>query len=266
MRALDYYVGGLGLRLIKNLEGAAEVGSDGLTLVELVESPHGRIVDKTTGLYHFALRLDNRRDLGLLLKRLIELQLPVAGVADHGVSEAVYLQDPDGNGIEIYRDRPQEEWPEQDGELEMMTDPLDVDGLLAEAGVASGSPGDHPLTALMGHVHLHVSDLPAAERFYGDVLGFELRQRYGVSAAFFAAGGYHHHIGLNTWAGVGAPPPPEDALGLKWYSIWLPNEGALEPVIRRLRGAGIKIKEEDQAYFVRDPSRNRLRLTIAELA
>jgi catechol 2,3-dioxygenase len=220
-------------------------------------------VHKTTGLYHFALRVEARVDLGRVLERVIQAQVPVVGVADHGVSEAVYLQDPDENGIEIYRDRPREEWPESDGDLEMVTEPLDVDGLLAlsrdhQATVESSSPFRQ-----MGHVHLHVSDLHAAEQFYGAVLGFELRQRYGNSAAFFAAGGYHHHIGLNTWAGAGAPPPPEDALGLNWYAIWLPERTALDAVIERVRSARVEVEETDDGYRLRDPSRNVIRLTTA---
>ncbi len=264
--ALDYYVGVLGLRLSREGDGRARIGGGGPDLVELIETPEGRVVAKTTGLYHFALRVGDRVDLGHVLERVIEAQAPVVGVADHGVSEAIYLQDPDANGIEIYRDRPREEWPESDGGLQMVTEPLDVDGLLAQAkDRPSAAKGSSPFSR-MGHVHLHVSDLDTAEQFYGDILGFELRQRYGTSAAFLAAGGYHHHIGLNTWAGAGAPPPPEDALGLNWYAIWLPERTSLEAVVERVRRAGIGIEETDGGYTVRDPSHNRIRLAITPSA
>ena len=144
------------------------------------------------------------------------------GAADHGVSEALYLADEDGNGIEIYRDRPRDEWPVVDGQLRMGADPVDLDALLAEAGKADSTAGLAAGTVI-GHVHLHVARLQEARAFYVDVLGFELMQRYGPSALFVAAGGYHHHIGLNTWAGVGAPPPPPGAIGLNTSSCSCPT-------------------------------------------
>ena len=140
------------------------------------------------------------------------------GAADHLVSEAVYLADPEGNGIEIYRDRPRTEWPRLDGKIEMATDPLDADGLMqegrtrgAERGLAGGTR--------MGHVHLNVADLAAAEAFYCGLLGFDLVTRYGESAGFVSAGGYHHHIGFNTWAGRGAPPPTAGSPGLVYPTV-----------------------------------------------
>src|SRR5262249_53780909 len=158
---------------------------------------------------------------------------------DHLVSEALYLDDPDGNGIEIYRDRPRAEWPRSGGRIRMATDPLDLDGIVAELD-RDDRPWDGLAPAtVIGHVHLHVADLRAAEAFYHGVLGFDIITNYGGSALFVSAGGYHHHLGLNTWAGVGAPPSPADAAGLRRFAVVLPDPGALEQVAARVRQASI---------------------------
>jgi catechol 2,3-dioxygenase len=194
--------------------------------------------------------------LGHLLKSRTRL-----GSADHLVSEALYLADPEGNGIEIYRDRPRGEWSFDDGELRMATEPLDLDDLLADAG---GEPWSGlPAGTRMGHIHLHVSRLDAAERFYVGVLGFERMTSYRDSALFLAAGGYHHHLGLNTWLGVGAPPPPAGAAGLDHFELILPDEAALESVVARVREAGLGIERVAGGFLIQDPSANRLVLAAA---
>jgi len=203
----------------------------------------------------------SRADLARSLRRLVETETVLQGAADHGVSEALYLADPDGNGIEIYRDRPRAEWPYVGGRLHMGAEPVGFDNLLGE----QAGPGDGAALArgtVMGHVHLHVSRLADAERFYVDVLGFELMQRYGPSALFVSAGGYHHHIGLNTWAGVGAPPPPSGALGLRHFAVKLPTEAALADVVQRVRAAGIPIEAIEGGHLVRDPAGNAMALGI----
>ena len=233
--------------------GAAGGNADLLVLTQCERAPRVR---GTTGLYHFAVLVSTRRDLGRALRRLVETETVLQGVADHGVSEALYLADPDGNGIEIYRDRPRAEWPFVSGQLRMGADPLDVDAIFAEAdgangrGLASGT--------VIGHVHLHVARLADAERFYVGVLEFELMQRYGPSALFVSAGGYHHHIGLNTWAGVGAPPPPPGAIGLRHFVVRLPNSEARAAVADRVRSAGIALEERDDGALVHDPAGNAM--------
>jgi catechol 2,3-dioxygenase len=179
------------------------------------------------------------------------------GFSDHGVSEAIYLSDPDGNGIEIYRDRPRAEWPVRDGALHMGSEPLDVDGLTAEpessgafAGLAAGTR--------IGHVHLHVSRLADAERFYTQALGFDLTQHYAGTAAFLSAGGYHHHVGINTWAGVGAPAPPAGAIGLKHVVIAVPTEAALTAVAQTLTSAGVAHDLSPRQLAVTDPAGNHI--------
>jgi len=175
------------------------------------------------------------------------------------VSEALYLADVDGNGIEIYRDRPRDEWPFVNGRLQMGADPIDLNELASQA--ASTGSGLARATVI-GHVHLHVSRLEEAYRFYVDVLGFELMQRYGPSALFVSAGGYHHHVGLNTWAGVGAPPPPPGAIGLKHFDVVFSSDAARDEAVARIADAGIATEQVDGGVLVRDPAKNAMRLVV----
>jgi catechol 2,3-dioxygenase len=261
-RSLAWYQEALGFSVHRNGDGVAHLGAGGADLVELVEQPGARQVTGTTGLYHFAVLVPSRLALALSLKRIAVTQTPVQGFADHGVSEAIYLSDPDGNGIEIYRDLPRENWPVKNGQLQMVTDPLDLDDLLSEVDNGNGSSNGLNAATAIGHIHLHVADIPQTEAFYHDLIGFDLMQRFGGSATFLSAGGYHHHLGGNTWAGVNAPPPPQDAVGLRWYTINLPNQEALQPITDRLHTAGIAIQERDQGLFVRDPSGNGVVLAV----
>jgi catechol 2,3-dioxygenase len=256
-RSVAFYMARLGLDVQRRDDRAARLGAGGRALLELVQAESAPRVRGTTGLYHFAILVPSRADLARALRRLAETGTVMQGFADHGVSEALYLADPDGNGIEIYRDRPRSEWPIQNGRLRMGADPLNVEDLLNEAGPGDGlAPG-----TTMGHVHLHVADLAAAEAFYIGVLGFDLMQRYGPSALFVSAGGYHHHIGLNTWAGVGAPPPPPGALGLRHFVVRFPDAGAREQVAARVRAAGVSAVPQDGGLLIRDPARNALLLS-----
>jgi catechol 2,3-dioxygenase len=211
-------------------------------------------------LYHYALLVPTRPDLARTLLRLTETRYPIEGASDHLVSEALYLPDPDGNGIEIYADRPRSAWPARQGRLQMATDPLDVQGLLREV---SGNPPWRGLAAgtRVGHVHLHVADLATAEAFYRDLLGLDLVLHFGRSAAFLSVGGYHHHIGLNTWAGEGAPPPPPDAAGLRFFTLALEDRDELDRMVARLAGAGLSPREQDGGLQVRDPSGNTIVMT-----
>lgn len=260
-RSLIYYQEVIGLQLQRQEAGTAYLGVGGPDLLVLVEQAGARAVRGTSGLYHFAILTPSRVALARSLQRLAETNTRIGGFADHAVSEAIYLSDPDGNGIEIYRDRPRDEWPYRNGQLQMTTDALDVDGLLAEL---EGKPwsweGLHPDTTI-GHIHLHVGNLDEAEAFYTQVLGFDLVTRYGPSAGFVSAGGYHHHIGFNTWAGVGVPPPPPDAAGLRWYEIRLPNTAGLDKVIARVQEAGLAVDERPDGFLVRDPAKNGILLT-----
>lgn len=259
-RSLRYYQERIGLRLLRREDGAAALGADQDVLLTLVEQPDALPVQRgRTGLYHFALLTPDRVALSRVLNHLLATQTPIDGASDHGVSEALYLSDPDGHGIEIYRDRPRREWPFVKGSLGMTTDPLDVRGLVAADRTRAPWEGIDPHT-VMGHIHLHVADLAAAEHFYVDLLGLDLMQRFGGQAAFVSAGGYHHHLGLNTWAGIGAPPPPPTAARLLDFQLVVPNSMVLTEIVDGLRISGIEVNAADEGWSVLDPSGNRILL------
>lgn len=260
-RSLPYYES-LGLHMHRQADGAVWLGDGAADLLHLVENPAARTVSRHTGLYHFALLLPTRRDLALALANIAHRRLPMQGYSDHLVSEALYLADPDDNGIEIYRDRPRAEWPQQNGRLQMDTLPLNVQDLMATIDGTEATWSGIPAGTTMGHVHLHVNDLDAAAQFYVQTLGFDVVMRYGPSALFVSAGGYHHHIGLNTWAGRGAPPPPPDAVGLRWYTVQLPDQDALTAVLDRLHRANVPVQEQENGYLVRDPAQNGIILSV----
>lgn len=257
--SLAFYQQRLGFTLHRRDAASAVLGAGGPDLLELVENRAARQVRNTTGLYHFAVLLPSRLELAQALRLIALTQTPLGGASDHLVSEALYLDDPDGNGIEIYRDRPRAEWPRAGNEVQMATDPLDLDGILAELSDDQPWPG-LPGATTIGHIHLHVAQIAAAKHFYCDLLGFDQMQLFGGSALFVSAGGYHHHIGLNTWAGVGAPPPPADAVGLRHFEVVLPSEAARDAVVARLEAAQITTQREAGAVVVRDPSQNTIHL------
>ena len=261
-RSIRFYEAHLGFTVHRRDDRTAWLGAGGPDLLVLTQCESAPRVRGTTGLYHFAILVPSRADLARSLRRLVVTETVMQGAADHGVSEALYLSDLDGNGIEIYRDRPRSEWPYVGGHLRMGADPMDFDNLLAE----KSGPGDGAGLAggtVIGHVHLHVRSLADAERFYVNLLGFDLMQRYGPSALFVSAGGYHHHIGLNTWAGVGAPPPPPGAIGLRHFVVKMPSAPALAATSERLRAAAIPTESVGEGLLVHDPADNAILLSIA---
>jgi len=261
-RSLTYYQNNLGLTLHRRENGTAWLGAGQNTFLILTEQPGARHPGRTTGLYHFAILTPSRLALAKSLRQLAETKTPVSGFSDHGVSEAIYLYDPDGNGIEIYRDRPRGEWPFENGKLQMVNAPLDLEGILSELQDKDELwTGLHPDTVL-GHMHIHVAHIPESVQFYRDVVGFDLMQYFGNSAGFLSAGGYHHHLGINTWNGVGAPPPPPGSVGLRWYTIVLPIQEELDRVADRLKTSGTPIEEREEGLFFLDPSQNGVVLTL----
>lgn len=264
-RALSFYEGVLGMRGARQPDGDYGLSAGGPVLLSLEERRGARPKpQRSTGLYHVAILMPSRAELARVIARLAETRYPVTGASDHLVSEALYLDDPDGNGIEIYADRPRSAWPTAGREVRMTVDPLDVEGILGELGEPRPWTG-LPAGTTIGHVHLHVSDLRSAEAFYVDLLGFEVMQRFGNSALFVAAGGYHHHLGLNVWAGVGAPPPPPDAVGLRHYAVRLPAGEPFDAVVARVRAAGLPIEENAAGLFVRDPAQNGVLLMADQM-
>jgi catechol 2,3-dioxygenase len=265
-RSRTFYETALGLRAAETADGTLAFGAPGgPALLELAGDGAAPPLDRrATGLYHFAILVPTRRDLAAALLRLARARWPLSGASDHLVSEALYLDDPDGNGIEIYRDRPRPEWPRERGALQMATLPLDLDALVSALADGSGAvaPIDPtvPLGTAIGHVHLQVAELAAAQEFYSEVLGFDATVRGYPGALFVSAGGYHHHIGLNTWHSAGSAPPPPGAVGLRWFDVLLPDQDALAEVTARLDAAGLARRPLGRGTFVRDPSGNGILL------
>ena len=216
-RMRSYYERTIGLRA---LDGALGVDSP---LVELIADPDAPSAPTgSTGLFHLAILVPDRPSLAYAVQRVVASGARFTGASDHFVSEALYLRDPEGNAIEIYRDRPRSEWEyESSGELRMGTVALDIDSVMAE--LPEGDDPGMPEGTVIGHVHLHVGDLGAAEEFYAGRLGLDVTVRSYAGALFLSRDGYHHHIGLNTWQGVGAPPPPPGSLGLEDFELVLPD-------------------------------------------
>jgi catechol 2,3-dioxygenase len=258
MRA--FYERAIGLETLYSSADEACLGVGETTLVELRSGPSAPArAPGTTGLFHLAILVPDRPLLGAALRRVAAADWRLTGASDHLVSEALYLSDPEGNGIEIYRDRPRSEWEKDEGgELRMATLPLDLRGILAEP-----EPDDRTRMAAgtrMGHVHLNVADIPATEELYARVLGFDVTVRSYPGALFASAGGYHHHLGLNTWMGAGAPAPAPGSLGLDHFEIVVPSARDVDELAGRLDEAGVGTERSNGAVRFADPSANRVLL------
>jgi catechol 2,3-dioxygenase len=230
----------VGLRELDRDDGVVALGVEGgEPLVELLAAPGAPPrPPRSPGLFHLALLVPGRADLARALRRVADAGWRLTGASDHLVSEALYLRDPEGNGIELYRDRPRAEWPRIGDEIEMATLPLDLESLLAEPGSDEAAPA-MPDGTTMGHVHLEVGDLTAAEPFYSGELGMDVVVRSYPGALFLSYGGYHHHVGLNTWLAAGSPPPPADSLGLAHYE--LRGEGVVERELTDPAGNTVRV-------------------------
>ncbi len=256
-RSRAFYERALGLEAgVARDDGTLTLGVTGEPpLIELRGDPSAPSLDRrATGLYHLAVLVPTRRDLAFALARLADARLALDGASDHLVSEALYLSDPDGNGIEIYRDRPRSEWRRWQDQLQMATLPLALDDVLGELDGATELQRLAPPGTKIGHVHLQVGNLDEAEAFYAGVLGFDVMVRLPPSALFVSAGGYHHHVGLNTWHSAGGASPLPGAIGLRHFEVELPSAEELERVLSRVRAAGIEVAEGPSGRpLVRDP-------------
>jgi catechol 2,3-dioxygenase len=235
--ALGFYRDALGFREAWRGGGTVMLSADGgyPFALGLTATAQPVVPGRHCGLYHAAYLLPSRAALGQLLRRLLEREVPLDGASDHLVSEALYLHDPEGNGVELYADRPREQWMWNDDQIEMATRGLDLRDLLAAGGDRSAPVADG---TRLGHVHLRVSQLSRAERFYHEALGFEVTVRRYPGALFLAADGYHHHLGTNVWAGEGIPPAPPDGPGLWYFTVRLPERAALLGEVTRLQSHG----------------------------
>ena len=262
-RSLEYYRSAIGLDVRDRANGRAELGTSERELLVLDEIPGASPAYGHTGLYHFALLVPARAELARWLAHASRDSVPLVGLSDHFVSEAIYLSDPDGHGIEIYCDRPREIWEGHVFER-LTTMPLDIGNLLAELPDPESEPFERlPEGTVMGHVHLKVASIPDAIAFYRDVIGFALMAQLGDQAAFLSAGGYHHHLGANTWESAGASPPPEGTAALRQATIVLPDAAERDRLVERLDEAGHPAEETDDGPRVRDPSGNAFVLDVA---
>ena len=260
--SLAYYTEAIGLDVLERGDGRATLGSGERALLGLVEEKGARPSRGYSGLYHFALLVPKRVDLARWLAHVARDRVRLVGLSDHFVSEAIYLSDPDGHGIEIYCDRPRHLW---EGRVEAMTTmPLNVDSLLGELDDPASEPFlGLPTGTIMGHVHLKVATLPDTITFYRDVLGFGLMAQVGGQAAFLSVGGYHHHIGANTWESAGAPPPPPGTTALRYATIVLPTDDDRRRLLDRVAASGHEIRDLAEGPAVVDPSGNALLLAVA---
>jgi catechol 2,3-dioxygenase len=267
-RQITFYQQVLGFKLHWRDGNRAGLGAGGPDLLRLTEQPDVKRYHRVTGLYHFAVLFPNRRELARALARLFALRYPNSPT-DHIMTKTTYLDDAEGNGIELYAESPEDgsfrmengEYVARraDGSLSNGREALDVEALFSQLTDDDRLDVPVPAETRIGHVHLHVRNVDEAVDFYHGLIGFDIM---GVAksfrAAFISAGGYHHHLGLNTWQGEGAPPPPADAAGLRYFTIELPDKTELERVLERVRQAGLPIEQTDDGFLVRDPSQNAL--------
>jgi catechol 2,3-dioxygenase len=250
-RSIAFYERSIGLRVQRREGRDAALGVGGEELLVLVEEPDARRAGRHAGLYHFALLNPSRLELARAAQRLIATSTPISGASDHGISEAIYLPDPDGNGIELAADRPRERWGDLRDPTTIGPNPLDLPDLLSL--VEGAEPSAEAAPGLkVGHVHVHVGDIERALRFWRDLIGFEVMTRF-PSAAFIAAGGYHHHLGLNTWRGEGVPPAPEGTVGLRHWTIVLETAEQVTEVRERLAATGADHAVDAGRLTARDP-------------
>lgn len=252
------------LRFYRDLLGLVETRTEGSTthlsaygtqkpFLLITEDADAKPKDvRSPGLFHLAFLYPSRKDLAAILKRLTLHRRPFQGFADHGVSEALYLADPDGNGVELYVDRPRAEWPYRNGQIEMVTGPLNLEDLLSELNRPAENSPPCPQGVSIGHIHLQVSSLRAAQEFYHNALGFDLTQSNFPGALFLSAGGYHHHVGVNVWNSCGTSPAPAHSRGLTRFGIHLGNEQALRSLAERLRPTPFWVQDLIDSFVVHD--------------
>lgn len=252
-QSISFYRDLLGLTVLEQTGNTATLGAKTTPLVRLEERVDARRLppNSVAGLYHFAILLPSRKELGFVIRNLIANNVDL-GQGDHLVSEAFYLSDPDGNGIEIYADRPRETWSyEANGDVKMTTDPVDWKSMLVEAGEEDWH--GMPANTVMGHVHFHVKSLEAGRAFYIDSLGFEVAADASrMKALFVAADGYHHHIGMNLWAGPDAPKTPADAVGLSYWTLVYPEKRVLEEAVAAIDASLYQVERTEDAVYVTD--------------
>lgn len=258
-RSTEFYQHVIGFQVLLQSENEVQLTADGKTALLTLVQPENvsRKQPRTTGLYHFAILLPSRQSLASIVPHLVNQGVQL-GSSDHLVSEALYFADPDGNGIEIYRDRLPEEWTWKEGSVEMTVDPLNFEDLLTKENVLPWT--GLPENTVMGHIHLHVDDLQAAENFYTQGLDFEVVTRYGHQAIFIADNKYHHHIGLNVWNGIGAPRPAAHSAGLVHYTLVVEDAEKQKRFEEHLNTLGARVEWNDEVLITEDPAGNEIHI------
>ncbi|NOU84707.1 glyoxalase [Paenibacillus sp. LMG 31460] len=258
-RSLSFYQGVLGFQILDRTESSVSLTLNGKDALVTLEQPADVLPKepRRSGLYHYAVLLPDRKELAKVIQHFVDIKYPLQGISDHLVSEALYLADPDGNGVEIYVDRPSESWEWIGEQVSMATEHFDLRSLLSEANGEkfTGLPSD----TIMGHIHLHVSDLVKAAEFYLNGLGFKVVYQISNQALFISSGGYHHHIGLNIWNGKGVQAPSRNSVGLKYYTIVFADEITRVSAIKNLELLGYHVHD----YTAVDPSGNHILLTVS---
>jgi catechol 2,3-dioxygenase len=262
-RSLKFYTEVIGLRTFQANEHTAVLGAGKRAILTLEAVPGAnRQPVNTTGLYHAAILLPDRHALAVKIAQIAAIQYPF-GYSDHLVSEAFYLSDPDGNGLELYRDRPRSEWHWDGQQIRMASDPIDFDSFFAEIkdnDEAVGNP-EVPNGTKLGHMHLRIANIPLAEQFYQGVLGFNVTAKL-PGALFLSAGGYHHHLGMNTWESRNSKLPMEPSAGLRELSISLPDVAELDRLTTQIEAAGVPVERSDDSAVILDPWQNRIKLIL----
>ncbi|MDP2814237.1 MAG: VOC family protein [Erysipelotrichaceae bacterium] len=262
-RSIEFYTMVIGLNVFSKDENQANFTSNGNNVLLTIHQLSNGIKkqSRTTGLYHFALLLPSRKELGKILNHFIKNQIPLQGASDHGISEAIYLSDPDGNGIEIAVDTPSSTWKWQAGLLDVFSNngPLDVKAVLdaSQNETYKGLPSD----TIIGHIHLHGSELKNIRRFYEEVLGMDVVIDLPTQALFFSYGKYHHHLAVNVWNGMGAPIPDKNSVGLRNFEIKLPEHITINDIKKNLHQLNSPHSLTEKGILVRDPSGNNILIT-----
>jgi catechol 2,3-dioxygenase len=261
-RSSRFYQDVLGLKLLQQKSHTAMFGVD-IPLLLLTEQPGASPRPlESPGLYHFAILVPGRVDLASALRHLLDVGYPILAILDHGVSEALYLADPDGNGIEIYRDCPRSAWPWHNGRLGATSDPLDRESLLSELDGSEHAWNGLPPHTHVGHVNLLVADFAQMAAFYRDVLGFEEAITGVPGALFLAAGGYHHHVALSSWHSQAESRPTTETAGLRFFTIYVPDMAEVERLAYHLEVAGIHLMRQGNSLMLRDPEGNGVLLRV----
>jgi catechol 2,3-dioxygenase len=259
----NYYRDLLGLTVIERTDKLARLGTGRVTLLEIEHRPDALPDDPSTaGLYHTAFLMPTRADHARWITHIARNRVPITGASDHGVSEAFYLDDPEGNGIEVYNDRPKERWTWQDGLVVMQTKQLDIEAILDEIDRATATYTAAPEGLRIGHIHLRVGSVERAEQFYRGPVGLELTRRRG-GATFMSSGGYHHHVGANVWHSDGAGLRGKNRAGLAWFSMELAEPGAIDAIGAKLRAANTPVESSPAGVETADPWGTRIRLVKA---